>query len=78
MIDHYEKRTLNPSIYFIKFDFHIKHKTMEYKLIKEISQMNLEEDVNNHLKQGWSLQGGISVSKGDSISGLYYYQALVK
>lgn len=54
---------------------------MIYKIIAEVFLNDLEEKVNNHIKSGWKLQGGISVSKSqysENIDELRYYQALIK
>ena len=45
---------------------------MEYKILKEDSPLNLEVTVENHLKKGYKLEGGVSY---DSRLG-YYLQAV--
>ena len=54
----------------------IDYKVLDFKLL-----VQLEGNVKEHLKQGWHLQGGISVwgfheLKGSTYSG--YAQAMVK
>ncbi len=54
---------------------------MNYKIIKESSINKLEEEVKRYLKDGYSLVGGVSVTKIDNdYSGIYYCfcQALIK
>jgi hypothetical protein len=54
---------------------------MQYKVIDEMFLNDLEKKVNEHIKSGWKLQGGISVSRA-RYSGhndeLRYFQALIK
>lgn len=54
---------------------------MKYKVIDEMFLDDLVKKVNDHIESGWSLQGGITVSRARN-SGhndeLRYYQALVK
>lgn len=45
---------------------------MEYKVLSSYALGNLVKEVNDHLLQGWKLQGGISASTNA------YYQAIVK
>ena len=51
---------------------------MEYKILERDDIRNLAEQVNIHLSEGWSLQGGISVSKEHGKRFHKYCQALVK
>jgi hypothetical protein len=37
---------------------------MEYRVISESKMADLVKEVNNAIKQGWKLQGGVSVTKG--------------
>lgn len=49
---------------------------MRYEILQFDSQFDLEDKVNERLKQGWKLQGGVSItSHGMSI---YRSQAMVK
>ena len=49
---------------------------MRYEILQFNSQFDLEDKVNERLKQGWKLQGGVSItSHGMSI---YCSQAMVK
>ena len=50
---------------------------MEYKLITETKQKSLENEVNKHLKQGWKLQGGVSISQKQGNLTNIFCQALV-
>ncbi len=45
---------------------------MEYKILWSYEVKDLVKDVNDHLSQGWTLQGGMSASSNA------YYQAMVK
>ncbi|MDR2272135.1 MAG: DUF1737 domain-containing protein [Sphingobacterium sp.] len=45
---------------------------MEYKVISSYELKHLVEEVNEHLLQGWKLQGGMSASSNA------FYQALIK
>ena len=56
----------------------IKYKTMEYKILERDDTRDLAEQVNIHLSEGWSLQGGISVSKEHGPRFHKYCQALVR
>ena len=57
---------------------------MEYQVVYALNLGNLMEDVNSKLKEGWKLQGGVSVavfmgigpSEGKTFA--RHYQALVK
>ena len=52
---------------------------MKYKILENNHRSNLEDEVNNFLNSGWTLQGGISVSKrGDGFHGYVYVQAMTK
>lgn len=43
-----------------------------YKVIKSHYLARLEEEVNLHMSQGWTPQGGVSASEG------HYHQAMIK
>ncbi|GAA4764586.1 hypothetical protein GCM10023230_12700 [Flavobacterium hankyongi] len=53
---------------------------MEYKIVTDTSELLIEEKVAALLKQGWKLQGGISITfnAGRGNSDLYFAQALIK
>jgi len=51
---------------------------MEYKILERDDTRVLENEVNIHLSDGWSLQGGISVSKEHNNRHHKYCQALVR
>ena len=53
---------------------------MEYKIVTATSESILEEEIRALLKQGWKLQGGISISynRGRGSTDLYFAQALIK
>mgnify|MGYP003657143984 CR=1 FL=1 len=54
---------------------------MEYKVINEISLTDLQKEINNHLTSGWTLQGGISVTRVENNGSTFikkHYQALIK
>ncbi|WP_204345717.1 DUF1737 domain-containing protein [Psychroserpens algicola] len=45
---------------------------MEYKILHSINYHNLNHIVNDHIKSGWQLQGGVAKGVGDEV-----YQAVV-
>ena len=49
---------------------------MKYKVISDESYRRFQQEVNNRLKDGWILQGGIAVIS--NFSGTMFYQAMVK
>ena len=58
---------------------------MEYKILNNIHLGNLQEEVNDHLKLGWDIVGGIVVSAERSYAGdgeyqhwTEFYQTMVK
>jgi len=53
---------------------------MEYKVIQENSVSDLEQKVNQYLKENWQLQGGVSVAYSSFYGGskIFYAQALIK
>ena len=53
---------------------------MKYKVIANSSLETFEQEVNNHIKQGWELLGGVSVSISESDEYCYmlYAQAMTK
>ncbi|SHI91687.1 DUF1737 domain-containing protein [Flavobacterium terrae] len=53
---------------------------MEYKIITATYESKLEEEIAALLKQGWKLQGGISIcyNRGYGNTDLYFAQALIK
>lgn len=49
---------------------------MKYKIIERVSQDFLEAAVENHLDEGWELQGGVTIAyRGYTC---YYAQAMVQ
>ena len=56
----------------------------KYKVIIETSSSQLEREVEDYLERGYTLQGGVSVSKtswvvhGIKFSDIIYAQAMVK
>ena len=53
---------------------------MEYKIITDGSERALEDQVNEYLKRGWKLQGGISAVLEQTPGGFFkntFVQALV-
>jgi hypothetical protein len=54
----------------------------EYMVIESDNKRDIEEEVDNCLKAGWKLQGGVSfgiVTGGyGSIPRMYYIQAMIK
>jgi len=46
---------------------------MEYNILMGTNIVSLIAQVNSHLKDGWILQGGVSVASDD-----WLYQAMVK
>jgi hypothetical protein len=56
---------------------------MQYKIIEGLYPTQLEEEVNKYLASGWTLQGGVSISRSRFHSGvggtdLVYVQAMFK
>ncbi len=51
--------------------------TVTYKIIENWDPKDLTAAVNAHLKAGWELQGGCSISVQEN-SNRYYVQAVVK
>lgn len=53
---------------------------MEYKIVRGSFEYELEEQIATLLKQGWKLQGGISIcyNRGYGNTDLYFAQALIK
>lgn len=53
---------------------------MEYKIITASSESILEEEIMALLKQGWKLQGGISITynNGRGSTDFYFAQAVIK
>lgn len=53
---------------------------MKYKIVQENSTYAMEVKVEELLKNGWSLQGGISIgwNRSLSIHEMYYAQALIR
>ncbi len=53
---------------------------MEYKIVTATSESLFEEQVTALLQQGWTLQGGMSITfnHGRGNSDLYFAQALIK
>jgi hypothetical protein len=49
---------------------------MEYLIIEAGSREKLQGAVNNNIRNGWKLQGGISAFY--NLSGYFYLQAMVK
>lgn len=53
---------------------------MEYKIVTATSELILEEEIKALLKQGWKLQGGISITynHGRGNTDFYFAQAVIK
>lgn len=53
---------------------------MEYKIITATSESILEEAIKSLLKQGWKLQGGISITYNHGLGStdFYFAQAVMK
>lgn len=49
---------------------------LEYSIVTASDLFRFTRMVNTELKNGWSLQGGINVSK--SGGGSYFYQAIIR
>lgn len=50
---------------------------MKYKLVVREGTRSMEEAVNEMLKEGWELQGGVSVSRLNNYNEMYC-QAMIK
>ena len=52
----------------------------EYKVIVGVSTIDLEQQINDHLKMNWQLQGGVSIAynRGYGSNEMFYVQAIVK
>jgi len=50
---------------------------MEYKIVEAKSSLDLKTSVDAALKDGWRLQGGVSVANKGGV-GMLFAQALVK
>jgi hypothetical protein len=53
-------------------------KAMEYKVVWETSITGLTMKVNKLLGEGWTLQGGVSISVSTPTSGSMFAQAMIK
>lgn len=51
---------------------------IEYKLVHSHNFGRLENDVNEKLRRGWKLQGGIAIGINSQTGTVFYVQALVK
>ena len=53
---------------------------MEYKIVNANCTEYLEEKVNELIKDGWQLQGGVSISLSESDDYMYFdcAQAMIK
>ena len=49
----------------------------QYKIVKEISQKEMESTVNSLIKKGWTAQGGLQIIN-DEYDILTFYQVMVK
>ena len=52
-----------------------------YKVISSSVVKNLEDEINIHLSEGWTLVGGVSVTTRTKANGelrISYYQAITK
>ena len=50
-----------------------------YKVVCKSCLFDLQDEVNEWIKSGWVVSGGISVStSGTSLGGTEFYQAIVK
>lgn len=49
---------------------------MQYRILTDDSQFDLAKEVELYLKEGWTLQGGVSVTFKKI--GYYFAQAMVK
>ena len=50
----------------------------EYKLVKAYNQMDIENHVNENIKEGWIPIGGVAVYLNSSHNVEIFYQAMVK
>lgn len=50
---------------------------MEYTVVKESYLLDFNEQVNRYLKNGWKLQGGVSVGFS-RMESPFYCQAMIK
>ncbi len=49
---------------------------MEYIILKENSEGNMKYKVEEHVKNGWMLQGGVAVVSYPGVS--YFFQAMTR
>jgi len=51
---------------------------MEYKIVTQKYYQDLENEVNNLIKNGWKPQGGVAILYDSENGRTEYYQAMVK
>lgn len=51
---------------------------MQYTIVEEFRKATFESEVAYLLKQGWTLQGGVSIALNPQTNNTYYAQALIK
>ena len=52
---------------------------MEYKVIEAMGEaLNLQEEVNRHIRDGWVPLGGIAVGYSSASNLWWFYQAMIK
>lgn len=50
----------------------------EYTILESTSLSHLIYQVNNHMKEGWELQGGVSTGKANRLNNNIFLQAMIR
>jgi hypothetical protein len=51
---------------------------MQYTVVRAMTFAKITEVVNDHIRQGWKVQGGVAVGHMRGDDEFWYFQALVK
>jgi hypothetical protein len=51
---------------------------MEYKVIEANKALDLQEEVNRHIQEGWIPLGGVAVVHASTSNYWSFYQAMIK
>ena len=51
---------------------------MEYKVIEANKALDLQEEVNRHIQDGWVPLGGVAVVFSSTSNYWWFYQAMIK